>query len=348
MDESSTNKPEQSNASEGHMDSPAQQVVDSKDVFAQSLVWDEDLPGPTSPIETEPVEKPADEAQVPQTEEEDTTTTEVEGESEIEQEPKEEVKEETDDSDTLRHERWGSKFAALSRKEKDLRIKEQELAAREQEIKDLAQIKDRIKSDPLSTLSDEFGLTFDEIAKMQLAQLDGNDTPIRLKQLENKFEQRFAELQKREAEQEVKLQQSKHEEAITQFKSQISDAFDAGDFPAAQVVQDLGFTDMIEQAYEVVNQHYEQTGRILTPQEALQGVEKYYAPRLKDKGLLKKVEDETETETVQTKQVEQPKSNSKSKTLSNEHTKQVSPPEPDRPLTPEEEHEKFMNALQWE
>lgn len=181
--------------------------------------------------------------------------------------------------------RFASKFAALSRKEKALRAKEQEIQKkladfesmskqREEEYKPFASLKDRVKTEPLKVL-EEHGLTYEQLTKMIL-EGDGGPTPEMkvdntISQLQQKIEQLESRLTKEKEDQEksVKdMQEEASKRAEDNFKVEIKNLVNSD-----EKYELIKAHDAIQDVFEVVEQYYYKTGKLLSKEEAADQVE---------------------------------------------------------------------------
>lgn len=186
---------------------------------------------------------------------------------------------------------FSKKFAALSRKEKALRDREsewqnkfQELEARlkeyetaqaapEEPTKPELPLEYRLKKDPLGTL-DELGLSYDKLT--QLVVNDGKlpvEDQLNLLQedISTKFMSKIEELETKLAEKEKMEAEAKMSEAVNGFKSEIN-TFIESNSEDYELVNASSQQDLI---YEVIEAHYEETGKIMDIKEAADAVEEH-------------------------------------------------------------------------
>ena len=200
---------------------------------------------------------------------------------------------------SAQEEKFAAKFAALSRKEKAIRQREvqlnqqmQELQQRLQQIEEqnkqvesYKQIPDRLKKEPLKVLN-ESGLTFEQLAEMVMN--DGKPTQdMVLNEYEKKFMSKVQELEKKLADKEAKEQEDKYNQAIAQFQGQLTD------FVAKTEDYELiRANDSVDLVYQVIEEHFNETGEILSNKEACDAVEEYLleeAKKLVDREKVKKL-----------------------------------------------------------
>lgn len=108
----------------------------------------------------------------------------------------------TDDLDQL-----SSKFAALSKRERELYKKELEWKQKEKEYSEFQALKQKAKENPHDYLKTA-GLTFDELVQMELKRGEPPSTDDKLKTLE----EQLAEMKRKEAEAEEKAQRQRQDE----------------------------------------------------------------------------------------------------------------------------------------
>jgi len=194
---------------------------------------------------------------------------------------------------------FASKFAALSRKEKQIRERERQMVQQMAEIEkrmkeiesgsaEVQKFKDlpgRLKKEPLKVL-EESGLTFEQLAQMVLN--DGAPTPdMQIKEALSPFEKQIEELKKKLEEKEAKEQEEKLESALQKFMGQITDL--VNNDPNYELIR---ANDAVNLVYEVIEQHHSETGEILGNKEAADAVEEYLleeAKKLIDRDKVKKL-----------------------------------------------------------
>jgi hypothetical protein len=153
---------------------------------------------------------------------EDVKTADVKIEEKIEEkkeeikaeEKKDEVKKEDEKKEEPKDDKTSSRFAALTRKEKALRMREKELESKSAKYKDLDDLVSLAKENPIEALA-KIGLDYEQLTAFLLK---GDKPEIKkLSKLENELEQLKKE--KRLAEEEAK--KIKVETKVSEFKSTI-------------------------------------------------------------------------------------------------------------------------------
>jgi len=162
--------------------------------------------------------------------------------NELEQNEQTEQIEETEEP---KNDEFSSKFAALSRREKQLREREMQLqeqyesklAELEQRIQSLQQpetieettepelpLEYRLKKNPLKTL-EELGLSYDTLTNLALN--DGNLTPemkmeLMQQEIDQKYSKQIEELKNELLERDKRAEEEKYEETVNNFKNEIA------------------------------------------------------------------------------------------------------------------------------
>lgn len=210
---------------------------------------------------------------------------------------------------------FSRKFAALSRREKEIRAKEVEydkrIAELEQRFNSFNQqsepepepelpIEYRLKKDPLRAL-EEMGLSYDKLTELALN--DGKLTPemqmkLMREELEGDYKKKFEDLENRLLEKEKSDEQRRYDDIQRGFKNEI-DEYVNSNLDKYELIQANEANDII---YDVIEEHYNDTGRILDIEEAAQAVENYLeeeAQKLLKLGKLRSkfgIKDELEQE----------------------------------------------------
>ena len=181
---------------------------------------------------------------------------------------------------------FSRKFAALSRREKEIRAKEVEYDKRIAELEERLgsfgkkpepepelPIEYRLKKDPLRALED-MGLSYDKLTELALN--DGKLTPemqMRLmrEELEGDYRKKFEELENRLIEKEKSDEQRRYDDIQRGFQNEIED-FVESNADRYELIKANEANDII---YDVIEEHYNETGRILDIEEAAEAVENY-------------------------------------------------------------------------
>ena len=233
------------------------------------------------------------------------------------------------------------KFAALSRKEKALRERELELERKYGSKEKELPLERRIRSNPLKAL-EELGLDYDKLTELALN--DGRLTPdmqmkLMREELENDYKEKFNSLEQRLNAKEKMEEEAKYDAVKQGFVGEIESFINENQSDFEYVAHNEA-TDVV---YDVIEEHYNETGRILDIKEAVEAVESYLeeeAEKLlnlgKVKNRLNSIRDE----------YEQPQRQSQV-TLSNAHSAQANE-RVGRKLSDEESKREMARMLQWD
>ena len=233
------------------------------------------------------------------------------------------------------------KFAALSRKEKALRERELELERKYGSKEKELPLERRIRSNPLKAL-EELGLDYDKLTELALN--DGRLTPdmqmkLMREELENDYKEKFNSLEERLNAKEKMEEEAKYDAVKQGFVGEIESFINENQSDFEYVAHNEA-TDVV---YDVIEEHYNETGRILDIKEAVEAVESYLeeeAEKLlnlgKVKNRLNSIRDE----------YEQPQRQSQV-TLSNAHSAQANE-RVGRKLSDEESKREMARMLQWD
>lgn len=245
---------------------------------------------------------------------------------------------------------FAKKFAALSRREKDIRSREQEYEARlaelnaktndmlpkqEQETEQLP-LEYRLKRNPLKTL-EELGLSYDKLTNLVLN--DGElpaDMQMKLmkEELESDYKTKFEQLEERLKAKEVEEQEAKLNTVVDSFKKEINDHISA----ETEKYELITASESQELVFDIISQHYDETQRILPIEEAAQAVEEHLLEEFSKFSNIKKLSSGEEAS--------KPDTFRQSPTLSNDLSAQ-SVNSTDKKLSPEESKARAAAMLKW-
>lgn len=168
-------------------------------------------------------------------------------------------------------EQLSPRFAALAKQTKIIRQQQQALKVQEDALKMKMQEyeqnyipKDRIKSDPISVLT-ENGYTYDQIAQYLLNQAGPQDP------YQKRMEAKIAELEKKSQEPMKKfeeIQTQQREQAISQIRAEAK-ALVASD-PAFETIKEMGADEAV---VKLITETYDKLGQLLSVEEASSQVE---------------------------------------------------------------------------
>jgi hypothetical protein len=259
---------------------------------------------------------------------------------------------------------FDAKFAALSRREKQLREKESQMqqqyeaklaeieakleslsAPKVEEVQEVEKepelpLEYRLKKDPLGTLS-ELGLSYDQLTNLALN--DGKLTPemqmeLMKQELESKYNSKFESLQNELLERDKRLEEEKYNETVTNFKNELTSFVNSNDN-----YELIRANDAVDVVYDVIEEHYKETGNIMSKQEAADQVESYLEAEVEK--LLKLNKLKSRFAPPQTEQPQQREKAPQSPTLSNTHSTTVS--KPSRPKSRDASVASAASLLRW-
>ena len=233
------------------------------------------------------------------------------------------------------------KFAALSRKEKALRDRELELDKKYGNKEKELPLERRIRANPLKAL-EELGLDYDKLTELALN--DGRLTPdmqmkLMREELENDYKDKFNSLEERLNAKEKMEEEAKYDAVREGFVGEIESFINENKNDFEYVAHNEA-TDVV---YDVIEEHYNETGRILDIKEAVEAVESYLEEEAEKLLNLGKVKNRL---TSMRDEYEQPQRQSQT-TLSNAHSAQANE-RVGRKLSDEESKREMARMLQWD
>lgn len=169
-----------------------------------------------------------------------------------------------------------SKFAALARKEKALRMKYTEFQQKESELKGLQEeiakarsFREQLKSDPLTVLNQE-GITYDQLVNRAV-----NPASQEVIMLQRELAALKGTIE-RQQEDSQKIQTSQREQAEKQVSMDVKGLISSD--PAYETVKDMGAEDAVTQ---LIVRTYDEDGILLTVDSAAKQVNDYLTAELK-------------------------------------------------------------------
>jgi len=263
-------------------------------------------------------------------------------EPETEQEPKQE------------EDQFSSKFAALSRKEKEIRQREAELEARLKEIEDrnskleeeygkYKTLPERLKNQPLDVLAEE-GVDFDTLIKMVLENDGKPTTEMQIQQLkdemQNKYMKELENLRTELEEKEKAAEEQRYNEVIEDYKYELNEFIDQN----SETYELIKLNDAADLVYQVVEEHYNENGRVLSNEEACEHVENYLLDEAKKHLNVNKIKSLLNPEPAPQKP--RPEQRTVANTLSNTESATV-PTRDGRVLSDEESKREAAKLIRW-
>ncbi len=257
-----------------------------------------------------------------------------------------------------KNDEFSSKFAALSRREKQLREREsqldQKLAMLEERLSKLDTPKEepkkpelpielRLKKDPLNVLA-ELGLSYDKLT--QLALNDGKLTPdmqleLMRQEMDQKYSSEFENLKKELVDRDKRLEEEKYNEVVTNFKHDLTNFVNNDD-----KYELIRANDAVDVVFDVIEQHYNDTGRIMSKDEAADQVEAYLEEEVEKLLKLNKLKSKLGQQKPVNPPPQESKMAPKAPTLSNTHSATVSKPSGGY-LTREQSVASAASLLKW-
>lgn len=179
---------------------------------------------------------------------------------------------------------FAAKFAALSRREKDLVHREAELKKQAEQLKgksSIDELKGKAKQNPMEALK-EMGLTYEEITQYIL---EGkvSDTPEKRIQT---IDERVAAIERKEKEMQAKEAQAKIDAAVQNFKTDITN-FVSKDEEKYSLIRESKAEELV---YSTIEKYFEETQRVLDMEEACDLVEKHLESEVEKWTKFRKVQ----------------------------------------------------------
>jgi uncharacterized protein YaaR (DUF327 family) len=239
------------------------------------------------------------------------------------------------EKETVEDENFSRKFTALSKREADLRKREDELKARNAGYSSVDEYKKLAKTNVQKWL-EETGVSFDEITEYYLNGAQNKDPKV----LE--VEEKLTKLEKQILEKEEQAAELERRTAVANYKSNQKAHIDS----KASEYELIAATNNYDLVYDVTKQHFDKTGKILTHDEAAQMVENYLEKEvdkvLKASKIKNKFSNTPKTETgAKTEQAKET-----IKTLNNSMTSSAASPS-SKPLSREESLERVASMLKF-
>ena len=263
----------------------------------------------------------------------------------------EEVEQSLEEARETQRDDFSRKFAALSRKEKELRAREAEYEQRIAELEQRFAAKEpqkepeipfdvRLRQNPLKAL-ESVGLSYDKLTELALN--DGKLTPdmqmkLMREELETDYKSKFEDLENRLVEKEKGLEEQRYEDINLGFQNEI-ESFVNSNGEEYELIKANDANDVV---YEVIEEHYNETGKILDIKEAAEAVESYLEEEATKLLQLSKVRSKFNTGDIE----QEPRRQSQV-TLSNAHSAQANE-RVARKLSDEESKSAMAKMLQWD
>jgi hypothetical protein len=159
---------------------------------------------------------------------------------------------------------FSKKFAALSKRERELKLKDDELKAKMSNYSSVDEYKKLAKTDVNKWL-EESGVSFDEITEYYLNGAQSKDPKL------SEVEQKLEALEKTLKKKETDAAEAERVAAVNGFKTSQKEHI----LSKASEYELIAATDSYELVYDVTKQHYDKTNKVLTHDEAAAMVEAY-------------------------------------------------------------------------
>jgi hypothetical protein len=188
--------------------------------------------------------------------------------------------------------KMASKFAALSRREKEARLLRKEADAKLSEVSAYKKEIEEAKADPIAFLEKKFGVSYDDLTMKRLEKGPINKESEVVQELKSQVQ---ALLDERNTEKQT-AQQMQKETVINGFKTELTKTIDANKdkFPllAAQNGENpLAGILGTELVYDVIDHHFMNTGDVLPADQAFEAIEKHLEKSIESILLLPKVQE---------------------------------------------------------
>ena len=250
---------------------------------------------------------------------------------------------------------FSRKFAALSRKEKAIRAREaeyeQKLASLEERLQAAEKpaepvepeipLERRLRANPLKAL-EEMGLSYDKLTELALN--DGkltSEMQMRLmrEELENDYKSKFKDLENKMLEKEKLEEERKYDSVYNNFLQEI-DSFVSDN---KNEYEFINVNQANQVVYDVIEEHYNETGRILDLKDAADAVESFLGAEAEKLLNLNKVKNRLNSYN-EPKQPQPPRQSQV--TLSNAHSARAE--RAAKPLSDEDSKAQIAQMLRWE
>ena len=216
-------------------------------------------------------------------------------------------------------EKWDSRFAALSRKEKAIIERERSLKEMQEKVTAWEAAQKSAKEDPTKLL-EQAGMTFDDLVNHMIG-VKEDPKELTVDDKYKALEEKIAAMEKAAVEKEQVSKQEEAEIAVQEFKQDIS-SFVESNADKFEIVNALGEHELI---FQVIEQHYNETEEMMPLENAAELVEKNLEESIRKVMNLKKFSSEASsqpevTETLIEKESDDVRVSNPSKTLTNSQT----------------------------
>lgn len=171
----------------------------------------------------------------------------------------------------------GPKFAALARKEQEVRKRELEVKAQEKPYREYLEAKKNAKANPQAYL-EAGGITYDELTEYFLNGKVPKDAHVR------ELEARLTEAEKREKEREESSKKAEQARAAQAARNSVKDQV----VKAGETFELVNKAEAYDDVCDVIVEHYQAHGEELSVERAAKMVEDYLENEIKKYAGLKK------------------------------------------------------------
>lgn len=183
---------------------------------------------------------------------------------------------------------FSRKFAALSKRQKELFLKEQALKEQESKYKPYEELEVLKQKNPLEFIK-KSGLSVDQIIEMAIKEGEPPSVDDKFSAMEKKYNDLVAKMEAKEKE----ARENEEKKTIDAFKKNLENELKSK-ADKFELVNALG---VFETVYDVIAEKFQQTGEIISTDEAAEMVENYYFNEAKKLKNVKKLWGSVETKT---------------------------------------------------
>lgn len=183
---------------------------------------------------------------------------------------------------------FSRKFAALSKRQKELFLKEQALKEQESKYKPYEELEVLKQKNPLEFIK-KSGLSVDQIIEMAIKEGEPPSVDDKFSAMEKKYNDLVAKMEAKEKE----SRENEEKKTIDAFKKNLENELKSK-ADKFELVNALG---VFETVYDVIAEKFQQTGEIISTDEAAEMVENYYFNEAKKLKNVKKLWGSVETKT---------------------------------------------------
>jgi len=188
--------------------------------------------------------------------------------------------------------KWAQRFAALSRREKELARKAAEVKALHENEEYKAYMTAKQSRNPIQALQ-SLGMSFEDAAKYVLN--EGKQEPPTVEQQLQELKDQIARAEQERVSREEKARQDYLEQTIDNHKQEIGQYVQAN----ADKYELIAANDAQETVFEVIQEYYNKYNKLMSIDEAADKVEDWLTDRSRQLFKLKKFQPVTPTEEAQ-------------------------------------------------